>query len=148
MLYIRSFIAVIIFFFSCSQTSAEEKEIKCLAKNIYYEARSEPHLGQVAVAHVTRSRVLTKKYPDSYCEVVWDEKQFSWTHDGKPDNPYELEKFEKIYSFSKEFFKGNMPPDPTNGALHYHANYADPFWASTGVLTVQIGKHKFYKDVK
>ena len=31
----------------------DAKEVECMAKNIYYESRSEPIEGQIAVAQVT-----------------------------------------------------------------------------------------------
>ena len=33
----------------------------------------------------------------------------------------------------------------TDGADHYHADYVDPYWASSMTKTVKIGKHIFYK---
>ena len=38
-------------------------EIDCLALNIYFEARGEPKLGQIAVGHVVLNRVVDKRYP-------------------------------------------------------------------------------------
>ena len=61
--------------------------VLCLALNVYFEARSEPINAQFAVAEVTMNRVNSDAYPDTVCEVVWQRKQFSWTHDGKSDNP-------------------------------------------------------------
>jgi len=58
------------------------KEIKCLADNIYFEARNESVKGQVAVASVTKNRVKSKHYPNTICKVVWEHRQFSWTLDG------------------------------------------------------------------
>jgi len=42
----------------------------CLATAIYFEARSEPLDGQVAVANVIMNRVASDKFPNSPCEVV------------------------------------------------------------------------------
>ena len=53
-------------------------EIDCLARNIYHEARGESLQGQIAVAAVTVNRVLTKGYPSSICQVVYQPYQFSW----------------------------------------------------------------------
>ena len=52
--------------------------VTCLATNIYFEARSEDRVGQYAVAEVTLNRVASPDYPDDVCEVVWQDKQFSW----------------------------------------------------------------------
>ena len=66
----------------------------CLALNVYFEARSEPMIAQFAVAQVTMNRVASEKYPDNVCDVVWQKKQFSWTHDGKSDKPKEAKAWE------------------------------------------------------
>ena len=41
--------------------------LMCLAMNVYHESRSEPMLGQYAVAHVVVNRVQSDKYPDEVC---------------------------------------------------------------------------------
>lgn len=47
----------------------------CLASNIYFEARSEPIAGQIAVAEVTLNRVTSQDYPNNICEVVLQENE-------------------------------------------------------------------------
>lgn len=87
------------------------KQVKCLAENIYFEARAESDVGKAAVGNVTKNRVLDSRWPSTYCEVVkegpvreswktrgkdvaqedrvfWPIKhrcQFSWYCDGKKD---------------------------------------------------------------
>ena len=46
-------------------TMAErEKHLTCLAKNIYFEAATEPFEGKVAVAQVTINRANSGKFPE------------------------------------------------------------------------------------
>lgn len=59
------------------------EEIRCLARNIWYEAANQGVEGQKAVALVTLSRVLSKKYPNTVCGVVYQHLQYSWTLDAK-----------------------------------------------------------------
>ncbi|MGI9415449.1 MAG: cell wall hydrolase, partial [Hyphomicrobiales bacterium] len=65
----------------------------CLAVAIYYEARAESELGQIAVAQVILNRVESRAYPSSICGVVYQNAhmrnrcQFSFTCDGRPDDP-------------------------------------------------------------
>lgn len=59
----------------------------CLALAIYYETRSEPLEGQLAVAKVILNRVDSDHYPNDVCDVVYQPRQFSFTHDGKPERP-------------------------------------------------------------
>ena len=42
----------------------------CLALNVYYEARSQSTVEQIAVAQVVINRVNDSRYPNSICEVV------------------------------------------------------------------------------
>ena len=53
-----------------SSTWVMADEVKCLAKNIYFEARAESYAGKQAVANVTQNRLDSKDHPDSYCGVV------------------------------------------------------------------------------
>ena len=144
MLYIRSFIFLVAFFsnFACAST---EKEIECLAKNIYYEARNQSSMGKLAVALVTFNRVKSIYFPNTICEVVWQKYQFSWTHDGKSDTPKERIKYSKILQFSSDFYQNlHHYFDITNGSLYYHAYYVEPCWVKDGTIQAIIGDHKFY----
>ena len=83
--------------------NAYHQQMVCLAENIYFEARAEGVEGKAAVANVTRNRVESNLFPNTYCEVVqqgpvresWNKPgvyypiknkcQFSWYCDGKKD---------------------------------------------------------------
>jgi len=47
-----------------------QQDIECLARNIFYEAGSEPIEGKVAVGMVTINRTQDERYPQSVCGVV------------------------------------------------------------------------------
>ena len=118
----------------------------CLAQNVYFEARSETVEGMTAVALVTLNRVASKSYPKTICEVVWQRKQFSWTHDGKSDTPFEklAWKIAKDVAASVLANYDTTGYDFTDGALWYHATYAKPYWRTTYTQTATIGAHIFY----
>ena len=64
-----------IFIVLSSLTSAhsefyDNKQLLCIAQNIYWEARNQPFRGMVAVGQVTMNRVKDKRFPDTPCEVV------------------------------------------------------------------------------
>lgn len=124
--------------------------IRCLALNIYHEARSESEQGQKAVAAVTLNRVASSAFPDSVCQVVRQGShrrrgcQFSWTCDGQSDEPREPRAWERALELSRRTFDGQVE-DPTGGALYYHASYVKPRWARTFKRTNRIGRHLFYK---
>ena len=68
-----------------------EAEALCLAKAIYFEARGEGPLGQLAVAQVILNRVKDPAFPKTICGVVFQNAsdfnrcQFSFACDGVPD---------------------------------------------------------------
>ena len=125
------------------------KQSKCLADNIYFEARNQSNMGQIAVAWVTLNRVDSHEYPNTICEVVWEEKQFSWTHDGKSDEPKDKKAWNNAYRIaikSIDIFKdGYNEFDPTDGALHYHSIYSKPFWKNKHSFVINIDDHIFYR---
>lgn len=130
--------------------SDRKRAEQCLALNIYHEARSESVAGQNAVAAVTLNRVASKSFPNSVCKVVKqggkrrNKCQFSWWCDNKSDKPQEQGAWERALELSRKALKGKIP-DPTNGALFYHAKYVKPRWSRTFKRTSRIGQHVFYK---
>lgn len=127
-------------------------EIVCTACNIYHEARGESFNGKVAVASVTRNRVDSSHFPDNFCDVVWERKQFSWTKDGRSDKIRNLQSWEEAYLIAyitvESYETGTMHlEDKTNGSLWYHANYVHPIWARNQNPIVEIEGHKFYTRV-
>jgi spore germination cell wall hydrolase CwlJ-like protein len=122
----------------------------CLATNIFFEARGEDLMGKLAIAEVTMNRVESNKYPDTVCEVVWQRKQFSWTHDGKHDDPSRYKsKIDKAAWRDSQVMaymvmSGELPLAST-GVTMYHAEYVKPYWSAHYEYSGQIGKHMFYK---
>ena len=143
---------------SFAKSPSEEKrkkELFCLAQNIYFEAQGEPAGGQLAVALVTMNRVKSKRYPGTVCGVVWQHRQFSWTHDGKSDHPSDRRAWSRarqIASFMlNKYFtlpeRSRKALDITNGAKHYYAPLlANPYWAKVKVVTREIGGHVFLRE--
>lgn len=119
--------------------------LMCLSLAIYYEARDQSLEGQIAVAEVVLNRVESSKFPDTVCDVVWQRKQFSFTHDGKPENP-KHRSWEPIQELAEDIL--NRPDDYLlgHGATHYHAVYVDPYWASKLEMVGKVGDHIFYKE--
>jgi len=122
----------------------------CLATNIFFEARGEDLMGKLAIAEVTMNRVESNKYPDTVCEVVWQRKQFSWTHDGRHDDPSRYKsKIDKAAWRDSQVMaymvmSGELPLAST-GVTMYHAEYVKPYWSAHYEYSGQIGKHMFYK---
>ena len=123
--------------------------LMCLAMNVYHEARSEPMVGQYAVAHVVINRVESSRWPDDICSVVHQglskgkhRCQFSWYCDGKSDKTYEELAWAKALVVADNVLTGRVA-DVTKGATHYHALYVNPQWSAALETTVTFGSHKF-----
>jgi spore germination cell wall hydrolase CwlJ-like protein len=126
----------------------DQREIDCLALNIYREAGIEEAQGKVAVALVTMNRLKADGFPNTVCKVVKQKThkvcQFSWVCMNKLPSIDE-----KIYNYSKAlatrvFLNHDLIEDFTEGALFYHADYVKPGWKRLQVTT-KIGRHIFYK---
>lgn len=128
-----------------------QKQLDCLARNIYHEAGYEPFEGKVAVAQVTINRTESGQFPSDICQVVYQKNvvyekvfcQFSWycTAAGtqKPMNgPVYTESMEVA---KKVLLEGFRIKD-LNGALYYHADYINPGWGKKPMA--KIGHHIFY----
>ena len=142
-------------FASSPLTKKSKKELNCLAQNIYFEARGETSTGQLAVAMVTMNRVRSKRFPNTVCSVVWQKRQFSWTHDGKSDRPTDKKAWKLAQQIAEFVYNkydvyknlSNGALDITRGALHYYApKLADPTWAQSKEVTRQIGGHLFLAE--
>lgn len=133
--------------------AALNEEITCLAQNIYFEARSEPVDGMLAVGHVVLNRVASDTFPGSICAVVRQggerrrhRCQFSWWCDGRSDKPRDKMAWDAARLVAWFVYHGHTQ-DPTGGALWYHADYVDPHWREAFIQGPQIGRHIFYRDV-
>jgi spore germination cell wall hydrolase CwlJ-like protein len=128
--------------------NVDRDELYCAAQNIYFESRGEPDLGQLGVGQVVLNRVESPKWPDSICDVVWQEKQFSWTHDGKSDRINVGNKLNRLAWMKSVFYAvmAMVEDDATNGATHYHNKSVEPYWANSMNQTAIIGNHIFYKE--
>ena len=127
-----------------------ETALMCLALNIYFEARSEPIQGQIAIAEVTLNRVASTNYPNDVCSVVLQENkdgcQFSWWCDGKSDQPREHNSLRTSKALAELMLnEGRYITVIGNQATHYHSNEVHPYWANDLHKIRRIGKHIFYK---
>jgi len=126
------------------------EELNCLAQNIYFEARSEPQDGKLAVAHVVMNRVASSNFPNSVCDVVRDgtdevlhKCQFSWYCDGKADEVEDAVAWREARKLASRVYWGRIE-DPSGGALWYHADYVKPIWRKAFAEGPTIGRHIFY----
>tara|TARA_A100001035_G_scaffold106962_1_gene83871 strand:+ start:1719 stop:2342 length:624 start_codon:yes stop_codon:yes gene_type:complete len=153
-------------------TNTSHPELYCLAKNIYFEAKSEPVAGQYAVADVVLNRVQDSRFPSTICDVVYegvmreswktkqhkdlpdDERifhpvrhkcQFSWYCDGKSDKIKDSDAWRKCQEIAYRIARESRFRGITEKSTHYHATYVSPKWAPQLDLVGRIGTHIFYR---
>jgi len=132
-----------------------QKQVTCLADNIYFEAGHEPVKGQKAVAFVTINRLQTGNYANDICGVVYQKTggtcQFSWYCEGNITNKRLTVRDTALYNRIRELaidivVNFERHSDVTDGATYYHADYVNPGWKLEKVD--QIGRHIFYRSNK
>ena len=130
------------------------KAEKCLANAVYFEARSEPVRGQIAVAQVVMNRAFSGFYPNDVCGVVYQNAhrhlacQFTFACDGIPDTVTDAESWERAKRISRETLDGKLWLPEISKATHYHASYVHPYWVRAMRKNAKIGLHHFYRPRK
>jgi len=138
---------------TASQITAKvrERQLACLARNIYYEAGSEPFEGKVAVAQVTLNRMESGKFPEDVCQVVYQKNvfyekvvcQFSWYCDREAMiRPIHKGNYDESMEAAKKVLLEGFRLPSIKDALFYHADYVNPGWRKERVA--KIGRHIFY----
>ena len=131
-----------------------ERQLKCMADNIYYEAASESAEGKIAVAQVVMNRVASGQFPTDPCKVIYQRNvfysgavcQFSWYCDGSTQRrAVRQDLWNESYDVAKMVLLEGFRLPSLRDALYYHADYVNPQWRK--VKVAKIGRHIFYKDV-
>jgi spore germination cell wall hydrolase CwlJ-like protein len=124
----------------------------CLARAIYFEARSESMLGQLAVATVILNRSKAEHYPSSICGVVYQGAsrlnacQFSFACDGQSDLPQTGRAWETALAVTAMALSDDKPVGSVAAATFYHADYVTPHWSKSMNRLTKIGRHIFYSQ--
>lgn len=128
------------------------QDLTCLTRNIYHEARGEPIDGQYAVAEVTMNRVTSKHYPNTVCDVVYQENfdvirkrnvsAFSWT-EIDITAPLNKKIWNRTWKIAEEVYDERAEPR-ADGALFYHSKHIRPRWSRGKRRIARIGRHIFY----
>jgi len=119
------------------------KQTECLAGAVYFESKSEPLAGQLAVAKVVMERAKSSRFPDTLCGVVYQKRQFSFIRNGRmPRINKSHRQWRNAVAISKialnEAWDSKM-----EGALFFHAKYVNPKWRLKRMGSV--GAHIFYR---
>lgn len=119
------------------------RDLECLAVGIYYESKSEPLAGQLAVGHVIANRADSGRFASTYCGVLFQRGQFSFVRGKSYKQPARgTRQWQNAVAVAKivdqQLHKSAVP-----GALFFHAKRVSPRWRLSRVGSV--GNHVFYR---
>lgn len=131
-----------------------DKDKICLAKNIFYEARGESIVGQIAVAQVTINRLIDGRWGRNICSVVYANGQFSWTENKQARStipgrlPLKGDQWDIALNIADLVLKGLRMP-MLDQALWYHNIFVTPQWGTVAGdnMVGRVGQHIFYKQI-
>jgi N-acetylmuramoyl-L-alanine amidase len=119
------------------------RELNCLAGAIYFEAKSESLIGQLAVGRVVIARSKSGRFPNSYCGVVYQPSQFSFVRGGgMPPIARGSQQWRNAVAMAQIAHNGSWR-SPAEGALYFHAARVSPGWRLARVARIE--NHVFYK---
>ncbi len=124
-------------------SDAGSRELECLAGAIYFESKSEPLAGQLAVGHVIADRSKSGRFPPSYCGVVFQRSQFSFVRGRSlPPIPRAGMQWKTAVAIAR-IVDQDLKVSSVPKALFFHARRVSPGWRLTRLGTV--GNHVFYR---
>jgi len=123
---------------------AGDHELECLATGIYFEAKSEPLAGQLAVGQVIANRADSGgRFPSTYCGVLFQRGQFSFIHGHSlPHVSHDNRQWQTAVAIAKIVDEG-LKQSQVGDALFFHARYVSPGWHLKRVAS--IGNHIFFR---
>lgn len=129
-----------------AQMCMEDDDCLLLTAAGYYEARSEPDLGVIAVMTVIKNRVQheNNRFPKSIREVLTQRCEFSFLCDNSMNKPVDKKAWNRIATLAYDFHtqKYNLPSD----LKFYHTVdiKRKPKYAKVHTPVMVVGKHVFY----
>jgi N-acetylmuramoyl-L-alanine amidase len=125
-------------------SDAGSRELECLATGVYFEAKSEPLAGQLAVGQVIANRAKSGgRFPPSYCGVLFQRGQFSFVHGHSlPAVTHSNRQWQTAVAIAK-IVDQELKDSVVGNAMFFHARYVSPGWRLKRVAA--IGNHVFYR---
>jgi len=130
----------------------DRKQLACLQRALYFEARGEGVLGLAAVAHVALNRVGTRPNRATVCDVVREPGQFAPYLNGEPDEADLAQPEDDATRLAIETAAQVMAgylPDPSRGGRYFYAPAVlkvVPAWAKGMKETARVGGHRFFAE--
>lgn len=146
----KNLLMAFVFVAVATPATAQPTELECMTMNLYHEARGEAPDGIIAVGKVVTNRVNSKQFPNTVCQVVHQggehqhHCQFSWWCDGRSDRATNQEAWKNMVFYAKLMLSDSLT-DPSNGALFYHTDSVEPYWAASMEQVATVGNHLFYQ---
>ena len=131
------------------------KELLCLKSVLWHEARGEPEEGIRAVMSVIYNRKKAKGYPNTFCGVILQDKQFSAfnsdkslaTKPLKPIRELDKEAYRKVSSVAQEAIQGAFKPVLDEDVLHYAKTSVRNHWTKRMKVVKIVSSHQFLKEI-
>ena len=133
----------------CKKTDSSRDILACA---MYAEGRGEGSKGMMLIGNTIINRTNDNQFPDRIRGVVFQKKQFSYTHEG---TVYIRDKksWEKAQNLSKGliYLEENFPElrslqDPSRGAIYFVKKGHNISWVKYKVKTFKYKNHIFYRD--
>lgn len=130
----------------------KQKEKQCIVDALYHEARGEGEFGMKAVANVIHNRYEHPAFPDTYCGIINQRKQFSYTLENKPQGGMlkalhrDRQAYKTAEQIADEMLEGNFQKFLPSTVLWYHASHVKPYWSKTKKRIAKIKSHIFYEN--
>ena len=126
------------------RSDAGSRELECLAVGVYFESKSEPLAGQLAVGQVIANRAESRgRFPSSYCGVLTQRGQFSFVRGGRwPSVNKGGQQWKNAVAIAR-IVDADLHDSSVGKALFFHARRVSPGWRLTRVASV--GNHVFYR---
>lgn len=120
------------------------RDLECLAVGIYFESKSEPLSGQLAVGEVIANRANSGgRFPSTYCGVLFQRGQFSFVRGRSwPAVNKSGRQWQNAVAIAK-IVDQDLKDSAVGNALFFHAKHVSPRWRLKRVASV--GNHVFYR---
>ncbi len=134
--------------FNKAQSTTIDNNIRYLAMVVYYEARGEPFIGQVAVAQVVLNRLLDGRFPNTIRGVIAQRNttmcQFTWVCRVGLRAPKNNEDWQRaLFVAEYVYYNYGYIEDYTDGSLFFHRT---PRTRHRRDYNVIINNHAFYAE--
>jgi spore germination cell wall hydrolase CwlJ-like protein len=119
------------------------RELECLAAGIYFESKSEPLAGQLAVGQVIANRAESGRFAKTYCGVIFQRGQFSFVRGHSwPRIAKDGRQWQTAVAIAK-IVDQDLKDSKVGDALFFHAKRVHPGWGLKRVAS--IGNHIFFR---